>query len=171
MPRGPQYCMEPRTFVVACETYRSPVAVLSTFIHWSRVNPTPRELHRTGKAANPRCSSIRSTQRPRELPSAYSVIMEKAMYFFISDTVHARSCTIPVAGDTIQECRSTRSWSLKFTSFPFRTRSRPRQSLLPAFIKKEIQVGSVRKGHVLVWSPRYLIRRVLVLLGRLLPWL
>jgi hypothetical protein len=34
-------------------------------VHCSRVNPTPRELHRTGKAAAWSCSPIKSTQRSR----------------------------------------------------------------------------------------------------------
>jgi hypothetical protein len=88
-----QYCLEPRTFVVACPTSGLSSGTIYV-VHYPRVNPTPRELYRTGTAANPRCSSIKSTQRSREPPSVHCVITEKAIYFSISGTVHARSCII-----------------------------------------------------------------------------
>src|SRR5277367_1399269 len=84
-----QYCLEPRTFVVALSDLSDPSGGTFYIVHCSRVNPTPRELHRIGKAANPRCSSIKSTQRSRKPLSVHCVSTEKAIYFSISGTVHA----------------------------------------------------------------------------------
>jgi len=73
-----------------------------------------------------------------------------------------RSCIISTRQGHHQGVQKHKKLVLKVYALPFRTRSRPRQSQLPAFVKQEIWVGSMRKGHVLVWGAQYLIKHVLL---------
>src|SRR3954469_1864976 len=127
--------MEPQTFLAACQTYRSSVEVLFTLIHWSRVNLRRESSIEQAKLQIQGAALSDQRKRPREPPSVHCVIMEKAMYFSISDTVHPRSCTISSLRRHYQGVPKDQQLVLKV---PFRTKSRPRQSRLPAFVKKEI---------------------------------